>query len=425
MMVFPEYGITGFMDGPKMTRESVYPFIETLPNWFNGTCDIDCSKPIEGIEITHGMACLAKKYNMYITANFIEARYCEILQDHHCPYDNHYLFNTNAVFNPQGCLIAKYYKSHTVEEEPERLDKPRHPDYVHFDIPEYGRFGTATCADGIFRDPVVDLVEKYQIDHLLYPMAWANNFTHTWEISNGWQLAVAARFNISVIASNIHDPKHFYQGSGIYHSLTALNVTHNDEQTTSTLITAEIPIPTKRVKTTPITKVNPNMIKTNHLLNKSTPKPDGQVTIYNDLYNARIITGLSGMASVCHNDFCCAFNYTRNSTEDFYILAAFKGLHTRRDVLKLENCIVNKCPGNDLKSCNERQDVHTSKTRFHGFQLGATFGTEYVYPSVLPLNYAYVNYKWQFDRPTNLQNFISSYSDTPFVAVSLVGRDYN
>ena len=427
MLVFPEYGVTGFMDGPKMTRESVYPFFESLPNWFNGTCDIDCSIPIvEGREIQHSVACMAKKYNMYITANFIEARYCEVLQDHHCPYDNHYLFNTNAVFNPKGCLQAKYYKTHTVEEEPERLNKPLKPDYVYFDIPEYGRFGTATCADGIFRNPVVDLVEKYEIDHLIFPMAWHNNFTHTWSVSTGWQLAVAARYNISVIASNLHDPKYYYQGSGIYHSLTALNVTYNNEQTTSTLITADLPIPNKyRGKVTPPRKVNPSLLKQKYLLGRSSPKPDGQVTIYNDVYNAVILTGLSGSISVCHNEFCCALNYSRNSTEDLYILAAFKGLHTRRDILKLENCIVNKCPGKDLQSCSERQDMHSSRTRFNGFQMGAVFSTEYVYPSVLPLNYAYLSYKWQFDRRTNLQNFVSSYSETPFVAVSLVGRVFD
>lgn len=418
MLVFPEYGITGWMDAPKYTRDTVYPFQESIsfPYPRNGSCDLNCSvSPWRGSEGHHGAACIAKKYGMYVTANLIEADYCEVLKDHNCPYDNHYLYNTNIVYNPNGCLIAKYRKTHTVE-EPQRLNKPLKPEYIYFDT-EYGRFGTIICADGIFRDPVVDLVEKYQVDHIIHPMAWANNFTHTWMMSSEWQFALAARYNVSIIAANIHQPKHYYQGSGVFQGQRVLNFTYNDKPQT-TLITADLPIPHK-----PTHHRYPQLygkIESQQARSGgSALQPDGVVTIYSDEYNVRIVRGLSGVANMCYDNFCCSLNFTRNSTEDFYVLAAFKGLHSRRDIMHLENCVTYKCPSSDLESCSQRQNV--SQTSFSHFHLSATFTTDYVYPSVLPSQYAFDKLEWNFERLSMMQNTLTSSSEWPLVAASLVG----
>lgn len=416
-MVFPEYGVTGFMDAPKMTRENVYPFMESLPDCYNGTCKLCCQAHIKGQEIQNGVACLARRNKMYITANMIEASPCEILEDPHCPSDNHYLYNTNIIFNPEGCMIAKYHKTHLVQEELLRLDEPKKSQHIYFDT-EYGRFGTAICADGLFSEPIVDLVEKYHIDHLLYPMAWRNNVWLPYFQPIEWQLAMAVRYNISIIAANVHEPYETYTGSGVYRSQQVMNFTYDPiHPLRSKLIIADLPI---------ITRAN----RQRHSASDNDPQHstrgehqaphalDGQVVILNDTYNAKIIKGSQGEAKVCHGKLCCTLNYTRSYTQEMFVIAVFQGNHTYVDTYPLESCIVMKCNGQDLRSCTGHVD--SSKTSFSNFELRATFTTEYAFPSVLPSAHAYDKFKWQFTRPDKFTNVLKSSSDWPLMAASLI-----
>ena len=420
-MVFPEYGITGFIDAPKMARENVYPFMEVLPDCYNGTCKLCCQKSATGQEIQNGVACIAKQSKMYVQANMIAARPCEVLKDHNCPYDNHYLFNTNIIFNPAGCMIAKYHKEHLVEEEPIRLDTPRENQHVTFDT-EYGRFGTAVCADGLYKLPMVSLVEDYQIDHLLFSSAWGN--AEWWPIMQPmeWQYAMAARYNISVIAANTHEPSESYTGSGIYRSQSALNYTWDEsDPLKSTMLTAELPVLSKRIKTRHLPTAGDTR-QSAAPTGQAIPKPDGTITIVNDTYNVRILKGDTGGAEVCYGTHCCRLKYARNNTQELYVLGSYAGVQDNVFKLRVESCLVLRCPTNDLKSCGRH--VEMSKTSFSIFELESTFITEYVFPNILPMSHAYDKLDWKFIRPDRHSNVIKSSGDWPLMAAALIGMGF-
>lgn len=416
-MVFAEYGITGFMGHQWKQRHSVYPYVEQIPaaSITSPVC-VSCNGTYQpGKEGQTAIGCMAKKHQIYIVANLIEAVNCSQKDDKSCPDDGHYQYNTNIIYNRKGCLIAKYHKYYLFDEEVQRLDKPKQPENVYFDT-EFGRFGTIICEDAVFKTPGITLVEKYKIDHMLFPTAWNNANDASYMMAVEWQLAYAARMNINFIAANVHMVKGQEFGSGIYSGQQVVNFTADPSTHKGLLLTGVLPVKVPKRKTL-------DFFAGMELKYKSTQSRTGTVSVYNDTYKAVALKGLSGDVDICDKSLCCSLKYKRNSIKETYVLAAYKGNHHFEEKMAVENCVVIKCKNADFKSCSER--ITSSETVFPVFNLESTFSVDYVFPTLLPSEFKYNNIKWSFTQGSNGNSTIlQSSSEWPLVVGALIGRDF-
>lgn len=433
-MVFAEYGVTGFMLGNLTKRNSVYPYQEEIPPAIapNLTC-YDCSNVSKGREAQTQVACLARKYAMYVVANMIERVPCSRVFDRNCPLDSHYQYNTNIVFNRTGCLIAKYHKFHMFAEEHKRLDRPKKAEHVFFDT-EFGRFGTMICSDSTYKEPGITLVEKYGVEHILFPTAWDNHRDFVYMLSVQWQLAFASRMNVNFIAANVQNLYDYYEGSGIYSGTTTISFDFDTQTNKSKLLIGDIPIG-KSVYDKNWLLHRP---QSKHVLNrhdlisymkfKEMMVPGRgrlandvhKITIYNDTYNAVVLTGTQGKTGICQNQFCCSLDFVRNNTNETYVLGASEHTHHQEFNMYYENCVLYKCGNSDLKTCSTRQN--SSTTAFSSLKLSGYFNTEYVFPTILPSEYAFKSLPWSYKRPSTYETELYVNSKWPLISASLIGR---
>ncbi|XP_067932233.1 pantetheinase-like [Watersipora subatra] len=415
VLVFPEYGITGNMGGAAPTRSSVYPYMEEVSevNATHPAC-VACDVIKPGQEGQTTIGCMAAKYNMYILANLVEAVPCDPRLESLCPSDHHYQYNTNIIYDPKGCLIAKYHKYHRFAEEFDLIDKPEKPEHVYFDT-EYGRFGTFICADILYEDSPLTLVEDYNVDHILFPTYWIQNGL-AFLSAVDWQLAYATLAQVNFVGAGVYSPDEFTFGSSILRSSDVVNCTSIDKSKDGILITGDLPYGNSSTKS-PLDTSSKIEVATSTIKNET-------ASIVGDLYNVVMLEGLSGSGQICQSSLCCSVTYSRNSTEETYILGAFKGIHRFGEVLAIEICLVTKCANSNLSSCSD--PVVTSHTAFSDLKLGARFSVHYVYPNLTPSNLEYLQLNWTFQHSSSeFYNSLASSSDWPLAAAALVGRDFD
>lgn len=210
IIVFPEYGLTGF----GYTRDSFRPFLEDIPDpkiidW-NACRD---SEARIGTPILYRLSCLAKTYRMYLVINMGDIKVCKRSIDPYCPADGRYQYNTNVVFDDKGNLVARYHKQHPFLNEMKVVNRPRKPEYITFETP-FGKFGTFICFDVLFHDPAVPLVTEYDIDHVVFPTAWFDVLPLFAAI--GFHSSWARGMNVNFLGANTHFPAFLHTGRGIY-----------------------------------------------------------------------------------------------------------------------------------------------------------------------------------------------------------------
>ena len=418
ILVGAEYGVTGFMDGNIFDRSSVYQYMEVIPDGSQDKpyCNISCSEPMKNQEAFQTSSCIAKQNGIYLTVNLIEEVPCT---GRGCPQDGHYQYNTNLIYNSDGCLIGKYHKTHMFEEEKVRLNRPPVPQYVYFDT-EYGRFGTMICMDILFHDPAISMVEKYGVRHILFPTAWDQSNDYVWLKSVEIHNAFAKRIGVNFLASNIREHSDWFAGSGIYTANGILNYTYDMRDDEGTIVTGVLEYNIKPTKLTPLT--GPTITQN---LPPSRPifSPIHNVSIYNNTYRAVVLEGLSGRASVCYGELCCNLDYSRSGNSETYILAAYNGLQVLEGVFWVEICLVYRCSSSDLTTCHNRESA--SLTKFSLFKLYANFKADYVFPNVMPSGYKFRKIDWKFIREEKNYNAIEFSSNWPAVSAAMMGRDYD
>ncbi|XP_033122518.1 vascular non-inflammatory molecule 3-like, partial [Anneissia japonica] len=117
IVVFPEYGITGF----GQSRKTAKVFGEVVPNPYI-TVIIPCND-LTNSTILRKLSCFAKQYNIVVVANMITIEAC-LPNDSHCPRDGHYVYNTDVAFERNGQLVAHYNKINVYADEKQIFDTP-------------------------------------------------------------------------------------------------------------------------------------------------------------------------------------------------------------------------------------------------------------------------------------------------------------
>lgn len=312
-----------------------------------------------------------------------------------CPADGRYHFNTNVVFSDNGTLIANYFKQNLYFEY--GFNTPPHVQHVVFNTP-FARFGLFTCFDLLFYEPVMTLIEKYHVKHLVYPTAWMNQLPLLSSIQI--QRAFATRFNVNILAANIHHKTLGMTGSGIF-SPTSSSYHYDMDSENGQLIIAKVPVDPleelcpeheDRVPCVKSETFEDNVIHTSFQTCDSEDRREhcGGSTGDNVSFHAEMmydnftfvpLNTNKGTVHVCAGTLCCYVTYHKqNTSNELYALGVFDGLHTVNGQLSLQICALVKCGGLNMTTCG--QEV-TDASSVLTFKLWGSLSTKYVFPMIV------------------------------------------
>ncbi|KAF6034279.1 VNN1 [Bugula neritina] len=375
IFVFPEYGLIGLKSFSN--EMSLSYFVEKIPDpKINPTfCPCD-SGEMPGQEVLYRLSCMAKNHSMYIAVNMGDKQPCV----ESCPLTGHYQYNTEAVFNPSGCLVAKYHKENLFLAEKLFWNVPKTVDISYFDT-EFGRFGLMICFDAVFQSPAVDLVEKYNVTDIIFSTAWMNVYPHY--ISTAYHSGWARTMRVNYLSSNIQYPELRYLGSGIYSPNGVLGYTFNQSSTTGQLVIARVPLNVNRTSPKPPANIQTNFVSENTFSSK----------IFDDTFLFVPVSGLSGNISVCSGTVCCHLEFTRSDTNEFYALGLFNGMHYLEGEYYLEVCLLVRCES-ARQNCGTALQ-NTTTTTFTSYELTGSMNTPYAFPEVVSPDMNFTT-DWEF-----------------------------
>jgi predicted amidohydrolase len=202
IIVFPEFGITPCIDNDRICLSNVAEKIPTPNNIIPCNNEMFISMPI-----LNQVSCMAKENNIEVLINLIDFVDCDITVDSSCPSDNHYLYNTDVVFDNNGELKAKYHKSHEWPKLMPAYNQPKTPDYVTYTSTFGVTFGIFTCFDILHENPPNEYI-KNGINHILYPVQ--QGLLGEDSIISGWSKI----HNATILSSNL--------GSSIVHDCSGI-----------------------------------------------------------------------------------------------------------------------------------------------------------------------------------------------------------
>ncbi|XP_065557982.1 biotinidase-like [Artemia franciscana] len=390
VIVFPEYGITTLQVPSNRTRAK--EFLQRIPNIDLNHVPCD-SLPQETIdEVVYRLSCLAKRAASYLVANFGEIQSCTA-QERGCPYDGSFHYNVNVVFNRDGKLIAKYRKTNLFGEL--AMDKPNEADYTVFTTDFGVSFGVAICFDMIYRTPLIELYEKFNITNFIISTAWVDElpFLTAPQIQSG----LAQGLNATFLVSGYHQPSGGQLGSGIFQGMKDHQYTFSITSKTRIIIDEISEVILSRDKTS--TK-NMSFLQGEHYILSEN-------LLY---YNHTDIDQTSNITNICHNSTCCSVIYTLNPTKKtHYKLVAYNGVRYvggGQYAIYIETCGVLACKDELISSCGQR-DADT--TTFESLELRGNFQLKYPLPSVIdgnlqlfePNSYGFSNFDSFFTLKSN------------------------
>lgn len=165
--------------------------------------------------------------------NVVEKETCSDAET--CP-DGFKLFNTNLVFDRNGCIISRYRKFNLFIEP--NMNVTKVPEIATFETDFGVTFGHFICFDILFKSPALDLVAM-NVSHILYPSMWYSETPFLTSIQI--QQSFAQRNNIALLSSGTNSPLNSNTGSGIFvgrHGAVDKIISYKNE---SRMMVAEIP----------------------------------------------------------------------------------------------------------------------------------------------------------------------------------------
>lgn len=179
IIVFPEFGLNPVEMKDRSQLEQV---AERVPHVGVVPC-VDMRDPAgkpPGMDILRQVSCMAKENSISVLVNMVDWVDCvssgsasglagKPATD--CPEDSKFLYNTNVVFNEEGAIAAKYYKSHEWFPLMPSYNQPATPDNATY-APAWGpEFGIFTCFDIMWQTPAVEIyIDDMHLSHFLYPV---------------------------------------------------------------------------------------------------------------------------------------------------------------------------------------------------------------------------------------------------------------
>jgi pantetheine hydrolase len=269
-------------------------------------------------------------------------------------------------------------------------------------------------------------VEKYNIDHVVFPTAWFDVLPLFAAI--GFHSSWARGMGVNYIASNTHVPFLQNTGSGIY-SYTGAKAFYRSLSKNGRLLVASLPVSPRNISR------NTTQINVNNTINHLS---DGNETsanhtseefysdLFGDLFLFKELSKDQGTLNVCYNDTasCCSLDYrmANKRSDEMYALGVFDGLHTKEGQYYIRICALIKCLNLNRDSCG--QSVYNASTIFESILLKSQLNTSYVFPQVVADGVSLLPGEWVNGYPANYLQTTQQLSKGLLTA-TLFGRVYS
>ncbi|KAG5681836.1 hypothetical protein PVAND_011244 [Polypedilum vanderplanki] len=169
--------------------------------------------------------------SIYVLVNIVEKRNESDDDDNDVS-----LFNTNIVFDRNGCIVSRYRKFNLFIEP--NINRTKESELSFFETDFGVTFGHFICFDILFKAPAYDLI-NLNISHFLYPSMWFSEVPFLTSIQI--QQHYAYRNNIVLLSSGTNSPSNSNTGSGIFigkHGAVESIISYINE---SKMIVAKVP----------------------------------------------------------------------------------------------------------------------------------------------------------------------------------------
>lgn len=437
IIVFPEDGLHNVAQINNVSRDVVHMIAEPVPD---ASSSINpCFDPqYVSRTILRTLSCVALENKIYVIATMVDVVKCT--NETNCPSDGVFLYNTQVAFNNNGTLIAKYHKQHLFGEH--LLNTPENQELIYFDTDFGARIGMYICFDRIFYDPLVSLVDKYNVTTMALSTWWFDGYPFL--LSHQIDQYQSRIFEINILTACAKNLPTGTTGSGLYSPFQTVNIEHdlNIDAGTSygRLLIGNLPINPKVNTRCP--GDNQKYKMADYAL-KNAPTYSSQVVtaFASDLSTFQSIT-LNETAAIgvklCSETFCCTLDYEmRNTTgkeksrKDFY---SKKQQITQESTVQYHFMAVNglrnfsvpkysayeqACLIIAMNPITNEASLH-SGSKFKSIVMNGSFETPYVFPTAIS-EYLHLvkNKEVTFDRTNNT---LTVQSKKPIMMAGLYGR---
>lgn len=357
--------------------------------------------------------------------NVVEKEKCDDLED--VCSSGVKLFNTNLVFDRNGCIVSRYRKYNLAVEPFMNITST--PEISTFETDFGVTFGHFICFDILFKSPAIDLIEK-NITHFLYPSMWFSESPFLTSVQI--QQAFAQRHNIVLLSSGTNSPFKASTGSGIFvgqHGAVDKIISCRNE---TRLIIAEIP---KNVDDADYEPGEPSV-------EPYTPEEMNELALWN--YKPVMTSDIKEhFESEIGNVKCEMFlNFTRemNASDDDsfgYRLTSFTGVRSYAGANGGEiHCALIPCANeNDENSCGQKLlGKKIPSVKFNSILVKVTITNEdrniYIMPTsldnaILPLSVTKYSFQTHVEGESKVYSMNSEQELDNLLTFGFYGRDFN
>lgn len=387
IILFPEEGLftAQLSSNPNLTlRQSLRLLCEDIPDPRQVSVN-PCTQEHEfkDREILHTLSCIARRHRIYLVAAIADVKNCST----NCTSDDGFLlYNTQVAFDRKGQLVGRYHKYHLYGEY--HFNVPDEMELVYFDTDFGARIGMYICFDRLFHDPMVTLVEQYNVTTMALSTWFFDEhpFLMSHQIDQSWSIGL----NINILSSNIKALQYGSTGSGIFSPKQVVGYTHDTSRT------EKATYPIQLVGTVPVDPrsghkcdSDPWMVRVSNHKKRPADKYEAYYGDFRELVTRKINETEGNGENVCDGDLCCSFDWkTRNQSRhkhtadqtSFYLGAKSRlrtGFYHSNYSTFEQACFI--------VSYNASTGLYANQTNmvFDELQIRGNFSTEYRFPSAL------------------------------------------
>lgn len=439
LIVFPEDGLHNIYRVTNTGRDVARMFGEEIPdavNLVNPCLDANYSQS----KILHTLSCAALENKIYLVANMADVIKCQGQVT--CPSDGVYLHNSQVAFDRNGTVIAKYHKQHLFGEE--WFDTPVEQELVYFDTDFGARIGLHICFDRVFHDPMIKLVEEYNVTTMALSSWWFDGYPFL--LSHQIDQYQARRLGINIIHACAKNLPSGTTGSGLYSPNYVANVEHDlnidGGIRYSRLLISQMPIDPSKGSHCHSDNLKYKMADytVNHGIKYSMETVKAFASNFSTFESVQLNESMATSVSVCNGNLCCSLDYEKKnvthkdkSHKDFYskklnlispadtkyIFAAVNGL---RDFMVPKYSAYEQACLIMAVDPVTGQPIMDTGAKFKLITIKGNFESKYVYPTALSEHLHLVkNKEVTFDA---IGNTVIVQSKKPILMAGLYGRVY-